>query len=46
MTDVLLSDTPRPHVRVLTLNRPDHLNAMTAELCEALRLELTRRATA
>jgi enoyl-CoA hydratase len=36
MTDVLLSDTPRPHVRVLTLNRPDDLNAMNASLCEAL----------
>jgi enoyl-CoA hydratase len=27
-------------VRVLTLNRPDQLNAMTAELCEALHEEL------
>lgn len=40
MTDVLLSETARPHVRLLTLNRPDQLNAMTAELCEALHREL------
>ncbi|HEY3021198.1 MAG TPA: enoyl-CoA hydratase/isomerase family protein, partial [Solirubrobacteraceae bacterium] len=40
MTDVLLSEGPRPHVRVLTLNRPDSLNAMTAALCAALHREL------
>ena len=28
----LLVTTPRPHVLVLTLNRPKALNAMTAEL--------------
>jgi enoyl-CoA hydratase len=40
VTDVLLSETPREQVRLLTLNRPDNLNAMTAELCEALHREL------
>jgi enoyl-CoA hydratase len=38
--DVLLTDQPSRGVRVLTLNRPDRLNAMTAELCEALHEEL------
>jgi enoyl-CoA hydratase len=38
----LLSESPAPHVRVLTLNRPDALNAMTAELCQALHDELAR----
>jgi enoyl-CoA hydratase len=41
---VLLVDDPAPHVRRITLNRPDQLNAMTAELCQALHQEL--RATA
>jgi enoyl-CoA hydratase len=31
-----------PHVHVVTLNRPDDLNAMTAELCGALHGELER----
>jgi len=38
----LLTDSPAPHVAVLTLNRPDALNAMTAELCQALHDELER----
>jgi enoyl-CoA hydratase len=34
---VVESDGP---IRIVRLNRPDHLNAMTAELCEALHAEL------
>jgi enoyl-CoA hydratase len=40
VTDLVLTDAPRPHVRTVTLNRPDALNAMTAELCQALHDEL------
>jgi enoyl-CoA hydratase len=40
MSPPLLVDDPAPHVRRLTLNRPEQLNAMTSELCEALHLEL------
>jgi enoyl-CoA hydratase len=40
VADVLLTDRPSPAVRVLTLNRPDRLNAMTSELCEAVHAEL------
>ncbi|MFL5849078.1 MAG: enoyl-CoA hydratase/isomerase family protein [Solirubrobacteraceae bacterium] len=40
MADVLLSETVRPHVRLVTLNRPDDLNTMNAELGEALYREL------
>ena len=40
MAEPLLVEEPAPHVRRLTLNRPDQLNAMTAELCEALHEEL------
>jgi enoyl-CoA hydratase/carnithine racemase len=32
----LLIEEPAPRVRRLTLNRPERLNAITAELCEAL----------
>jgi enoyl-CoA hydratase len=40
MDEVLLAGEPAPGVRLLTLNRPEQLNAMTAELCEALHAEL------
>jgi enoyl-CoA hydratase/carnithine racemase len=39
---VLKTDSPTATVRVLTLDRPDSLNAMTAELCGALHGELDR----
>ena len=42
MAPLLLLDQPAPHVRLLTLNRPEQLNTMTAELCEQLHLELQR----
>ena len=38
--DVLVSERPADKVRLLTLNRPDRLNAITAELCGALHEEL------
>src|SRR3989440_1574855 len=40
MAPVVLVEDPAPHVRQLTLNRPEQLNAMTAELCEALHAEV------
>jgi enoyl-CoA hydratase len=42
MAPLLLVEDPAPHVRLLTLNRPEQLNAMTAELCEELHDELER----
>ncbi len=39
---MLKTDSPSAAVRVLTLDRPDSLNAMTAELCSALHAELDR----
>jgi enoyl-CoA hydratase len=44
MTSLLLVDEPAAHVRRLTLNRPEQLNAMTSELCQALHEELRRTA--
>lgn len=38
----LLVEEPAQKIRRLTLNRPDQLNAMTAELCGALHAELRR----
>ena len=42
MSDVLLVETVAPHVRLIKLNRPEQLNAITAELCASLHLELER----
>src|SRR5439155_5705277 len=36
MSSLVLVAEPAPHVRRLTMNRPEQLNAMTAELCQAL----------
>src|SRR5436190_21592547 len=40
MTDVVLSEKASDHVRIIKLNRPEQLNAMTAELCSTLHAEL------
>jgi enoyl-CoA hydratase len=40
VTALVLVDEAAPGVRVLSLNRPEQLNAMTAELCEALHVQL------
>ncbi len=37
---LVIVEQPAPHVLRLTMNRPDRLNTMTAELCEALREQL------
>jgi enoyl-CoA hydratase len=42
MSDVVLVDDVAPHVRLIKLNRPEKLNALNAELCTALHLELDR----
>src|SRR5438105_7733338 len=42
MPPLVLAEEAAPHVRRLTLNRPQQLNAMTAELCEALHTEVAR----
>src|SRR5919107_538023 len=39
---MLTTDAPTRATRVLTLDRPDALNAMTSELCSALHEELDR----
>jgi enoyl-CoA hydratase len=44
MSDVLLTEAVAPQVQLIKLNRPEQLNAMTAELCAALHLELERAA--
>ena len=41
---MLKTDSPSPAVRVLTLDRPDARNAMTADLTSALHEELDRLA--
>ena len=42
---LLLIDEPARHVRRVTMNRPDQLNAMTSALCEALHQQLRSIAT-
>jgi enoyl-CoA hydratase len=41
VSPLVLVEEPAPHVRELTLNRPEQLNAMTAELCQALHEQLS-----
>ncbi len=40
VSDLLLVERPEPAIAVLTLNRPEQLNAMTSELCQALHQSL------
>jgi len=42
MSDLLLTESAAPKVHVIKLNRPEQLNAITADLCEALHKELER----
>jgi enoyl-CoA hydratase len=42
VSSLVLVEEVAPHVRRLTMNRPEQLNAMTAELCEALHVEVAR----
>ncbi len=42
MTPLVLVEEPAPHIAQLAMNRPEQLNAMTADLCEAMHLELRR----
>jgi enoyl-CoA hydratase len=42
MDPLVLAEEPAPHVVQLALNRPEQLNAMTAELCEAMHVQLRR----
>jgi enoyl-CoA hydratase/carnithine racemase len=45
VSSLLVVEAPARHVRRVTLNRPEQLNAMTAELSEALHAELRAIAT-
>ncbi len=38
--ELVIDEQPAPHVRRLTMNRPERLNTMTAELCAALYAKL------
>jgi enoyl-CoA hydratase/carnithine racemase len=40
VADLLVSERVTPRVHVITMNRPEQLNAMTAELCQTLHDEL------
>jgi enoyl-CoA hydratase len=42
MSSLVLVEDPAPHVRQLTMNRPERLNAMTAELCQQLHEHVSR----
>ena len=44
MSNVLISERAEARTQVVTLNRPDQLNALNSELCEALHAELKRLA--